>query len=564
MQRLTECGRYRNAIWSPDGKEIMALKYAKGFTELHRLDEWGKLKQVLWKGRRWDVIGGFDWSPLKNELIAAVWRKQGGWNLESFNLDSRQWQYVLKDSAIVGHPQYSHDGRYVVFTSEHGRVYNIRRLDTHTGKFATLTNVLTGASSPSLTPAGDLFYVGYTSAGLDVFQLAREQIKPAPLPKAAQGTTGVPLPTPPVVEPQSVTEYSPWQSLKPAWWMPWWFIDNGRSEWGATTMAYDSLLQHLYAATVAYDTSNDWWLGQLSYIYDGLYPTIIMDVTRNHYFDYEGGKKTRVRRSTEQMLEVVFPFRGMRNSWSFNLAAIKYEAEDVQVLAGTSPDVKITDNVAGAALVYDSARYQIKSISRSQGRTISLVVEDSDTTIGGGDYSGQVYWGDWREFIRLGGQHVLALRYVEGNGSGTTRPFRLGGAKSSESSITSAIDPVFGSPFKKRSYNLRGYPEGLAQLRGQRMRLASAEYRFPLARVERGLMAPPLGIHQIHAAIFHDMGASWNTTSEPEQYYRGSGIEINVDTSLFYFAVVQLSLGYAQGHDEGGEEQVYLRLGAAF
>lgn len=563
LERLTECGRYRNAIWSPDGKAIMAVKYAKGITELHLLDEWGKLKQVLWTGKRWEVIGGFDWSPRKNELMAAVYREQGGWNLERFNLDTGHWEYVLKDSAIVGFPQYSPDGRYVLFASEHGRVYNIRRLDTRTGKFETLTNVLTGALSPAQTADGDVYYVGYTLAGLDVFHLARSQIKPDPLPKAAKGTTGEPLPKPPEVKPQLLTDYSPWETLKPAWWSPYFYSDSGRSEWGAATAAYDSLFQHIYAAVIAYDTKNDWWAGQLVYIYDGWYPTVIMDVTRDHEFTYEGGQKTKVRRTTDQMLEVMFPFRGMSSSWSFNMAAIKHESEDVQRLAGAVPEGKLVDNVAGVALVYDSAKRHIKSVSRSQGRAISLVAEDSDT-ISGSDYSGQVYWGDWREFIRLGGEHVFALRYVEGKGTDTTRPFKLGGSINSEILSSSVSDPIFGSPFKKRGYNLRGYPEGLAQLEGQRMRLASAEYRFPLVRIERGQMAPPIGMHQIHATLFYDVGATWDKGSEPEQYYRGSGIEINFDTAFFYFSVAQLSLGYAKGHDEGGEDQVYLRFGAAF
>jgi len=563
LERLTECGRYRNAVWSPDGKEIITVKYAKGITELHLLDEWGKLKQVLWTGKRWEVVGGLDWSPIKNELIAAVWREQGGWNLENFNLENRKWKYVLQDSAIVGYPQYSHDGRYVLFTSEHGGVYNIRRMDTRSEKYETLTNVLTGALSPAQSANGDLFYVGYTSEGLDVFHLTSNEIKPALMPKAAQGTTGELLPIPTVVEPQSITEYSPWDTLMPRWWSPIISADTDRTEVGFATAAYDSLLQHIYAAAIAYDTENNWWLGQLTYIYDGWYPSLIFDVSRDHEFTYVNDKTSKVRRTTEQMMEVMLPFRGLSSSWSFNMAAIKHESEDIRQFVGAIPEPDETDNVAGVALVYDSTKRHLKSISRSQGRAISVVAEDSDA-ISGSDFSGQVNWLDWREFIRLGGEHVLALRYVEGKGTETTRPFKLGGSRNSESLSSSVNDPIFGSPFKKRSYNLRGYPEGLAHLEGQRMRLGSAEYRFPLTRIERGFMAPPVGMHQIYGTLFYDIGATWDTGSEPEKHYRGAGLEMGFDVSLGYFLVINVTAGYAHGFDEGGEDQFYLRLGAAF
>ena len=245
------------------------------------------------------------------------------------------------------------------------------------------------------------------------------------------------------------------------------------------------------------------------------------------------------------------------------MAAIKYEEEDVVLKAGVTGEDNVVDYVAGAALVYDSTTRPIKSISRTQGRAISLVVEDSDA-ISGSDYSGQVYWGDWREFMRLGGEHVLALRYVEGKGDDTTRPFKLGGNFNTEALSSSVNDPIFGSPFKKRTYNLRGYREGLPQLQGHQMRLASAEYRFPLARIERGLMAPPVGLDKIHANVFYDLGAAWDQTSEPEHHYRSYGLEVNFDTVFIYNAKVQITLGYAQGIDEGGESQSYLRVGASF
>ena len=356
----------------------------------------------------------------------------------------------------------------------------------------------------------------------------------------------------------------------PAWWFPYYYTDTDRTSIGAQTLGYDSLFQHLYYVTAAYDVENDWLEGQLFYGYDALYPSITYDVLSEHEFTYDSNdadtrKKQRVRRTVDHKLEMVVPFRGVSSGWTFNLAAMKHEEKDVFTAAGVSPNTTTVDNVAGAALLYDSTNRHIKSVSLSQGRMIALVAEDSDA-ISGSDYVGQVNWLDWREYIRLGGEHVFGLRYVEGKGEELTRPFKLGGSKNNDRLSNSVKDPIYGSPFRKRDYNLRGYREGLPQFEGQRMRMASAEYRFPITRIERGALIPlaPVGIDQIHGSVFYDIGATWDTGSEPEHYYRGYGFEINMDIALLYWGVGTVSFGYAKGIDEGGEDLTYIRAGASF
>ena len=96
------------------------------------------------------------------------------------------------------------------------------------------------------------------------------------------------------------------------------------------------------------------------------------------------------------------------------------------------------------------------------------------------------------------------------------------------------------------------------------MLLSSIEYRFPITRIERGFMAPPVGIDQLHTTLFYEAGNAWYTGSNPGEYYRSTGIEFNVDTVLFYYLPINLAIGYAKGLDLGGEKEWYLRLGAAF
>jgi hypothetical protein len=78
-------------------------------------------------------------------------------------------------------------------------------------------------------------------------------------------------------------------------------------------------------------------------------------------------------------------------------------------------------------------------------------------------------------------------------------------------------------------------------------------------------MAPlPLGLHQVSGSVFADSGATWNDGGKPEKYVTGAGIEMNARLILFYALPLDLRLGFAHGFDPGGENQVYLRVGASF
>jgi outer membrane protein assembly factor BamA len=96
------------------------------------------------------------------------------------------------------------------------------------------------------------------------------------------------------------------------------------------------------------------------------------------------------------------------------------------------------------------------------------------------------------------------------------------------------------------------------------MQLASLEWRFPLRRVERGIMTPPLALHQLSGSLFVDSGGVANEGSSPDVRRTGAGLELNTDSALFYSLRFNLRLGYAHGFDVEGENQLYLRIGTSF
>jgi outer membrane protein assembly factor BamA len=270
-----------------------------------------------------------------------------------------------------------------------------------------------------------------------------------------------------------------------------------------------------------------------------------------------------VRTADTYMGAMVLPYLQYRRDIAVHAAAYSVRDADDWTAAGLTPRADSTDNVLGYAFVYDSTRRYPRSISRSRGVQLSVAAETSDA-IEGSDYSGEVYTVDGRVFLPLAGEHVLAMRIAGGWGNAGPRPFRLGGSRSANAAPLPLDFATLDSPFNQREFALRGYDSGLATLTGRRMVLAAAEWRFPIARIERGIMYPPLAIHQVYGTVFAETGDAWNTGRTPGDYSTGAGIEAHAEINLLYDLALHLRLGYAHGFADNGSNQLYLQLGSSF
>lgn len=563
VQRLTHGARYRYAAWNPDGSRILAVHNEGGKHALHLLDDAGKQVEVLWAGEQDVVLAGPDWSPDGKSVALAAWRPQGGWNLERFILSERRFEPLTRDSAIEAQPQFTPDGKALLFTSDHGGVYNLRRLDFASGKVTTLSNVEGGAFHPTQARVdGPVYYTGYHAAGFDIYRLDAPPVLPTPT--VAPGSSAIVAKDDPVPEGLTLSDYSPYDGLRPRWWLPHLLIDAQRTELGVMTSGWDPLLRHIYYLDVAYDFTNQWFTGYVDYIYDRFYPVFKLHASRYSSLELDNSNDPlRVTNSDTYLGEMVLPFLQYRRDFTLHAAAYTVRDFDGWTATGGSPRADRTDNVLGYAFVYNSTRRYPLSISRSRGVHVSVTAETSDA-IEGSDYSGEAYTLDSRAFLPLSGEHVLALRLAGGWGNAGPRPYRLGGSLSANAAPLPLDTALLNSPFNQREFALRGYESGLANLTGRRMALAAAEWRFPLARIERGFMAPPLAIHQVFGSVFAETGDAWTTGRTPGDYSTGAGVEANAEVNLFYDLAFHLRLGYAHGFADNGSNQVYLQLGSSF
>lgn len=558
---LTHGKRYLQASWNPDGTEIIAVHNQLGQHALHLLDKHGNKTDTLWQGSDKTVISSIDWSPDGISLVSAVWRPDSLWNLERFDIQTRQWTLLTHGTDIENSPRFSSDGSSIVFSADYDGVFNIYQLTLSSNKLVKLSNVTGEANSPALhhTTNGDqLIYANLGKNGYDLFQL-NENASALPVISKITGTESrnqAPQYAP--IQTATIEPYNALTRIVPTSWFPYFLFDDVRSEIGLTTFGADPLRRHIYNALLGYDTDNRWALGQLNYIYDRWNPTLKLSLNREilAYLD-PADEVDRYRNSDTVSAEAIWPFFRYERQWLLHAGIVSESESDKKILSGSTPAATFYDQLAGLAISYNSAQNYARSISHSYGRRIRLVAEDNE--ILDSDYNGQVYTLDWQELIDLPGQHVVSTRAVLGWGTDNPRAFRLGGTlETSVAPVPQAAGALTQNIFGHRRYPLHGYKEGRKDLRGRRMALIEAEWRFPIALIERGFMAPPIGLHQLHGKLIYNWGESWNQGSDVPALRRGAGIEFTAEVVLGYWLPMDLHIGYAKGFDLGGEEQTYI------
>ncbi len=571
LKRLTQCGRYLFASWFPDGKQIVAVQHNAGKFELQLLDETAQLKTVLWQANNHEIIAQIDVSADGKQLVASVWRKGYGWNIELFDIESRRWKNVTRGTNIAAYPQFTAAGD-IMFSMEANNVYNLYRYHMSTGKVEQLSNVLGGAfQSSQAVVGGAIYYSGYSAQGFAIYKM-----QPESMPVSGDDVTRL-------AEAQLISEafvfsddrlqlvdynvttheqrkYSAWSSLTPRWWFPDFEFSEQRSRLGLSTGGADALGIHQYLFSVAHDTQLDETTARLAYAYA---ERLFFSWARiNDVYLDNAGAVSRVTRRDVASLTLAYQRRLVQKQSNLLFSIISDHSADRKRVDNAQPWAGVSDHILGIAWLSNSADVNPLSISLIDGHSLRLVAEDSSLL--NSDFSGQVYTFDWQQYIRIGKESVIALRFLQGWGVGSPQLFRLGGEGFSQNALDLLLSGA-GSEgvFDRRSYALRGYREGLPQLRGRRVQLLSGEWRFPLQRIERGIMAPPVGIMQWFATLFVETGTAYQHS--PETYYSSAGFEISADINLYYGVLLRARLGYAHGFDHDiGDDRLYLKIGSSF
>jgi WD40-like Beta Propeller Repeat len=603
VRRLTNGARLTDVDLSPDGGRVAAIHLSGGARALVVLER-DRLESVLPRAAidAATVAGGDNavfasprWSPDGRRI--AVERRLRGGPSQIVLVDPESRDVVIAASSVSGRnvtPAWMPDGRALLFASDRaGGPFDLYRVSLHggglfPGAVERLTEQPGGARSPDVSPDGaTVVFVGYTVDGHDLFTM------PLPDPHgAAAGSQGVGQTTrlAPFAVPErfdggpesgdsatasaavaAAAPYRPWSTLLPRAWLP--VVETGDHERraGATAAGADALGYHAWTATATWSVARDADVQPVSpgarpdlllaYAYDRWRPTffaqyadettplLIRDGT-------DGGREPLALRDRSVDVGALLPFRRVR--WSQSVLA--FWRREHSTVSGPSAQGEFDRGALRLGWSLNTARRYGYSISPEDGVTAGAALELTRRGLGGnGD--AELFRADTRAFLPLGPRHgVLAVRASGAASRGDAivrRTLRLGGHGTDGGVLSFEEDA---------SSLLRGFPADT--FLGTNVLLGNAEYRVPLAWVERGIGTWPVFLRAVHVSGFVDAGHAWTGRFTAADAKLSWGVEAGADVTAGYALPFTLMVGVAWGQDRSKEvpdnREVYVRVGRGF
>lgn len=479
-------------------------------------------------------------------------------------------------------PAWRPDGAAIVAAmAPDDETFNLVELSLDGSRRRALTHTTGGARWPDVSPDGTtIVFVGYTADGDDLFSMA--------YPVETAGAAGAELAPPhdaeePQAPPSSaeharplldldprVSPYSPLDTLKPTSWTP--VVETGGDQVrvGAGISAVDSLGYHAYAATATWLVSGpdgaprpaaatpDW---QVYYLYDRWRPTFYLAATSDTSFfagpATDAGRPTPVTRRERQIESgVLLPIRHVRVQHAMRLSVVRAEADYTTSDGGFSRS-RTPIRAAWQTVTAHTYGY---SISPEGGIAAGATTEIVRRPLGS-SADATTTTADVRVYLPgLAAHHVVALRLGGGASIGDAtvgRTFLLGGPSPGVS-----VNDLDAGAFAL----LRGFAANT--FAGSHVAVANVEYRWPIARPQRGRGTWPLFLHTVHAAVFADAGHAWTRTFQSAAIKSSAGAQLSADLVAGFFVPFTVSAGAAWGHDGSAAVSdrftAYFRVGKAF
>lgn len=602
IRAITDGRRAHEPEVSPDGARVAFAATGVGGVDLAVVPIAGGEPEILAHTSARDVVFTPSWSPDGSRIAYSRWKTGGFRDIHVYDLGTRSDTALMLDRAIDTGPRYTPDGRFIVFSSDRNGIYNLYAWENATGKLWQVTNLVSGALQPAVSPDGKLVaYMGFSSAGFDIFSVPLDPGRflpaepfvnprddaapdglprdpdaglPAAAPSAAATTAGAELAAAPgagalVTEPDQVIrrtyDYRPWRHMYPrAWDLA---ISSNSLGLGPDlrlgTVVSDPAILHGVALTAILPIDGD-PTARVDYNYAGLWPFFNLHATRAAY--RQGGLvvsgENRLYR--EHYIggggQVALPV--VRKNDAYADVSAGYNWQDYAMVddvpAGT-PDGPVTrlpgrgpDGEAYLSWYYSNVQAFNYSVSGQQGRHLQLGVAIADPALGGRYRTSQVGW-NWKEFWTppWASLQAVGLSVSGGVGIGEKRGiFHIGGFR--EQDLVRAA--VLG--YRQCCLFLRGYRA--SSIEGDQFHIASLEYRGPLLWFERGYETFPFYLRRLTGAIYADAGDAFYGDFDPGKLRYGVGGELRLEFKTGYYLESLLQVGVARGLSREGITDFYI------
>jgi hypothetical protein len=573
-KRITEGWRASQPDASPDGRRLVFVTGSRGTTYLQIADlsVAGTLSNVhtLVPSRPYELAFAPRWSPDNRHVAYSIWKRGGFRDVRIVDTMDGSVDEIVSDRAVDGGPSYSPDGRFLYFHSDRTGISNVYAWELSTRTLHQVTNVLTGAFQPQVSPDGKtLLYLGYTSKGYDLYAmpLDRSQWLEA-LPYVDRRPAAPPEP---VHHRWKIVGYDPLGTLRPRRYS----LSLAPGNFGYTGVVSvagnDVAGWHSISASLAIDFEQPSPQFDVSYTYGRLPLDMFARVTRaiapgSGYAVGESYKPTYVQQSVAAEVGLAYTVLRPYDSHSMSLAYdIAGFGSNLPVTKPydpyETPQIPKTEGLAGIlrlAWAYSNAQRYLWSVGPEKGFSLSANVDVTHPSLAS-DYNGvrssanfTTYFPmPWGSLSRHLAHHTVAL-HAGGGAAGGQLPggtaFYVGGF------VEPSLFDTIRNYIVQGGFVLRGYPTGVQG--GSNYALLNAEYRFPILNLDRGPSTVPLLLNRIVGNGFVDVGGAFNDVHRANLLV-GVGAELWFEMQLGYFLAFNFRLGYARGLSTGGIDKVY-------
>ena len=572
-KRLTRGLRARHPDISSDGKSIVFTQNDTGTRHLvmASVDDIQHTTKILYQSHRFEQVYTPRFSPDATRVVFSAWRRGGYRDIFLLDVATRKVEQITNDRANDTGPAWSPDGKSIYFSSDRSGIPNIYRYNVGDGQTMQVTNVISGAFHPSPSPDGKrLVYIGYTHLGFDLFMLdigsqrerqATEYIdrRPAPSDSASHQVA-------------ISSRYIAATTLYPRTYSMDLTEDGFGQQLGISVNGTDVVGFHSYSARLGVSLEEGYIDARLRYTYHRSPLPITLSIGRSVV--PRGGlrvadlRRTWLAKIVSGSISTSYPIFHRLSSQNFSLGYAFSHVGKRKSFGGvldpnTSPPTLPTTGYiteARASWSFSDVRRRTYDMSNSAGRSIALSLSFSAPAIGNDFKAYRLSW-SIRRFIEMpwAHHHVLAFLYAGGisNSSlGERSVFSLGGFPD-----VSFVDALINNTALS-GQALRGY--GPFSRFGSQRHLLQTEYRFPIARIQRGPQTLPLYANRVYGNAFVDWGNAFFGSIKPADFAVGIGGEIFFDFTVGYYLPYTLRLGLAYGLNEGGGLQYYTHFGVPF
>jgi hypothetical protein len=567
-RRLTVGARLTAPDARADG-EIVAVQDQPGTTRLVRLSRDARNVRAItptsldvqWSDPRWSPDGS---------RIAAVKQSQGRSEIVILDSDGKPIDSFGASRAINSSPSWSPDGRQIYFSSERSgtpQVY-VADVTSFAPTIARVSDAATGVFNPEVSPdetalatlffKADGFYLGVAPLATATRRAPADSTRESPRAGCVNCVSIVPgLPPLGTIDSSRATDYSPWRSLLPRYWLPTFESSTtDGSSYGILTSGIDIIGRHDYTLELL---RNSRW-GQSSawlwYRYAGLgLPLIDLYASQNfsnaevRFTDDPGGLPFGLsQRERILSLRTTFVRPRFRN---YTMASIGGELENIAY--STRPDTMLRQlstffskprnfPAVVAAGGWSNAQHPGLSISAEDGIALSASARQrwQGGTSGGATRSVLGVTSVYKSLDLPGfAHHVLALRAAGGiTDDRSPDLFSAGGV----SGTFLEIVPGAALGQARRVFGVRGYPVGTEG--GTRAYAGTVEYRAPLFAPSRGFRFIPIFVDRVSMTLFGETGRAYcpadadtvdgvcSAANIGNPAMTSAGAELNVDTGL--------------------------------